>query len=291
MLRVFAPAKINLFLHVGDRRSDGYHELESLVAFADVGDELAFEPASALSLTVKGPFAAALTADEDNLVLRAARGVARIAGRDLPRNITLTKNLPVASGIGGGSSDAAATLRALLLQWDSEQISLGAFVELAEELGSDVPVCFFGHSSWMAGRGDELARTELPPLHAVLVNPGVSVSTRDVFEGLSARTGLGAGEWPERFDTAASLFTFLETTKNDLEAPAQALAPAIGTALDTLRGQSGLRLARMSGSGATCFGLFESDAAAKTASASIAASHRGWWVKAAQLAPRDPEED
>ena len=290
MLRVFAPAKINLFLHVGDKRSDGYHELESLAVFADVGDALKFERAGTLSLVVDGPFAASLAGEADNLVLRAARGAAQLARRELPRKITLTKNLPVASGIGGGSSDAAATMRAFLLQWEGDQIVLDDFVALASELGSDVPVCFFGQSSWMAGRGDDIARTSVPPLHAVLVNPGVSIATRDVFAGLRERTGIGAGEWPERFETAQSLLDFLRTTKNDLEAPALRLAPQIGEALQALRSASGIELARMSGSGATCFGLFENEAMAKNAAVSIAASHPEWWVKAAQLAPKDSED-
>ncbi|MBI3678333.1 MAG: 4-(cytidine 5'-diphospho)-2-C-methyl-D-erythritol kinase [Proteobacteria bacterium] len=290
MLRVFAPAKINLFLHVGDRRSDGYHELESLAVFADVGDTLKFEPADTLSLAVEGPFAASLAGEADNLVLRTARGVAQIAQRALPRKITLTKNLPVAAGVGGGSSDAAATLRALLLQWEGDQVVLDDFVALASELGSDVPVCFFGQSSWMAGRGDDMARASVPPLHAVLVNPGVSIATRDVFAELRERTGIGAGEWPERFETAQSLFDFLRTTKNDLEAPALGLAPQIGEALRTLRSVAGIELARMSGSGATCFGLFPNEAMAKNAAASIAASRPNWWVKSAQLAPKDPED-
>jgi 4-diphosphocytidyl-2-C-methyl-D-erythritol kinase len=290
MLQVSAPAKINLFLHVGEKRSDGYHELESLAVFADVGDTLTFEPAEALSLTVQGPFAETLSNEKDNLVLRAARGVARIAGRDLPLRITLTKNLPVASGVGGGSADAAATLRALLLQWEGDHIVLDNFVALASELGSDVPVCFFGHSSWMAGRGDDLAKTFVPMLPAVLINPGVSVATREVFAHLRQRTGIGAGEWPERFDRASTLLEFLRTTANDLEAPAIGLVPQIGDVLRVLQSARGIQLARMSGSGATCFGLFESEMAANEAARAIASSHRNWWVKAAQLAPQDRED-
>jgi 4-diphosphocytidyl-2-C-methyl-D-erythritol kinase len=229
--RAFAPAKINLFLHIGERRADGYHDLESLVAFADVGDALLFEDADSLSLTVDGPFGAALTGESDNLVLRAAHGVAALAGHDLSRRITLTKNLPVASGIGGGSADAAATLRAFLLEWRQEEIRLADFVELAKTLGADVPVCFFGHSAWMYGIGDGIERTDLPELHAVLVNPGVPVATRDVFSKLIARSGVDKLHWPEGFETADDVMAFLKTVGNDLEAPALAIAPAIGDAL------------------------------------------------------------
>ena len=287
MTRAFAPAKINLFLHIGERRADGYHDLESLVAFADVGDALLFEDADSLSLTVDGPFGAALTGESDNLVLRAAHGVAALAGHDLPRRITLTKNLPVASGIGGGSADAAATLRAFLLEWRQEEIRLADFVELAKTLGADVPVCFFGHSAWMYGIGDGIERTDLPELHAVLVNPGVPVATRDVFSKLIARSGVDKLHWPEGFETADDVIAFLKTVGNDLEAPALAIAPAIGDALKALRGAGGVRLARMSGSGATCFGLFADQADAQTAAALIAHDHPQWWVTPTILAKAD----
>ena len=287
MTRVFAPAKINLFLHVGDRRTDGYHELESLVAFADVGDDLVFEEANGLSLTVNGPFGAALAGEGDNLVLRAAHGAAMLAGHDLLRRITLTKNLPVASGIGGGSADAAATLRAFLLEWRQEEIKLADFVELAKTLGADVPVCFFGHSSWMYGIGDGIERIDLPELHAVLVNPGVSVATRDVFAALATRSGVDKLHWPEGFASAEDVIAFLKNVGNDLEAPALSMAPAIGDALGALRAVHGVRLARMSGSGATCFGLFTDQAAAQAAAAQIARDHPQWWVKPAILAKVD----
>ncbi|MGN6147359.1 MAG: 4-(cytidine 5'-diphospho)-2-C-methyl-D-erythritol kinase [Rhizomicrobium sp.] len=287
MTRVFAPAKINLFLHVGDRRADGYHELESLVAFADVGDDLALENADKLSLTVDGPFGAQLAGEGDNLVLRAARGAAMLAGHDLPRRITLTKNLPVASGIGGGSADAAATLRAFLLEWQQEEFKLSDFVELAKTLGADVPVCFFGHSAWMYGIGDGIERVDLPELHAVLVNPGVSVATRDVFANLDVRSGVDKLHWPEGFANADAVIAFLKTVGNDLETPALALAPAIGDALAALRAVNDVRLARMSGSGATCFGLFSGAVTAQAAAAQIARDHPDWWVKAAILSKTD----
>jgi len=287
MTRVFAPAKINLFLHVGDRRADGYHELESLVAFSDVGDELNFETADTLSLTVDGPFGAQLAGEGDNLVLRAARGAAMLAGHDLPRRITLTKNLPVASGIGGGSADAAATLRAFLLEWRQEEFKLSDFVELAKTLGADVPVCFFGHSAWMYGIGDGIERVDLPELHAVLVNPGVSVATRDVFAKLSARSGVDKLVWPESFGSAELVFEFLKTVCNDLEEPALSIAPVIGDVLSALRAARGVQLARMSGSGATCFGLFTDAASARAATTQIARDHPSWWMKSTILSKVD----
>ncbi|HSM96248.1 MAG TPA: 4-(cytidine 5'-diphospho)-2-C-methyl-D-erythritol kinase [Rhizomicrobium sp.] len=279
MTRVFAPAKINLFLHVGDRRADGYHELESLVAFADVGDDLVFENADELSLTVEGPFAAPELLGPDNLVLRAASGVAALAGHDLPRRVVLTKNLPIASGIGGGSADAAATLRAFLLEWRQDEIRLADFVELAKTLGADVPVCFFGHSAWMYGVGDGIERVDLPELHAVLVNPGVSVPTRDVFAKLDTRSGVDKLVWPENFGSAELVFEFLATVGNDLEAPALKIAPVIGEVLSALRAAKNVRLARMSGSGATCFGLFADAASAQAAATQIGREHPRWWVQ------------
>jgi 4-diphosphocytidyl-2-C-methyl-D-erythritol kinase len=287
MTRVFAPAKINLFLHIGDRRVDGYHELESLVAFADVGDDLSLENAGKLSLTVDGPFGAQLAGEGDNIVLRAARGAAMLAGHGLPRRITLTKNLPVASGIGGGSADAAATLRAFLLEWQQEEFKLSDFVELAKTLGADVPVCFFGHSAWMYGIGDGIERVDLPELHAVLVNPGVPVATRDVFAKLAERSGVDKLHWPDRFGSAALVLEFLKTVGNDLEAPARTVAPVIGDVLAALRTAQGVQLARMSGSGATCFGLFADATAAQSAAAQIAQDHPGWWVKPTIMSKAD----
>jgi 4-diphosphocytidyl-2-C-methyl-D-erythritol kinase len=283
MTRVFAPAKINLFLHIGSKRADGYHELESLVAFADVGDDLDFENADETSLTVDGPFAAALAGETDNIILRAAAGAAMLAGHDVPKHITLTKNLPVASGIGGGSSDAAATLRAFLLEWPGENVKLSDFVELAKTLGADVPVCFFGHSAWMYGIGDGIERTDLPELHAVLINPGVAVSTRDVFAALRDKSGTDIIDWPQEFADADAVIDFLKIVRNDLEAPALAIAPVIGDVLAALRDADDIKLARMSGSGATCFGLFGSAGAARAFAEKTVGLQTSWWVRAVRL--------
>jgi 4-diphosphocytidyl-2-C-methyl-D-erythritol kinase len=287
MTKVFAPAKINLFLHIGSKRADGYHELESLVAFADVGDDLDFENADKTSLTVDGPFGPALTGETDNIILRAAAGAAMLAGHDIPKHIALTKNLPVASGIGGGSADAAATLRAFLLEWPSENIKLADFVELAKTLGADVPVCFFGHSAWMYGIGDGIERTDLPELHAVLANPGIAVSTRQVFATLHDKSGTDIIDWPQEFADADAVIDFLKIVRNDLEAPASNLAPQIADVLSALREASNVQLARMSGSGATCFGLFADRAAAQSAAEKIASDHPGWWVRATVLSKTD----
>ncbi|MEJ1969647.1 MAG: 4-(cytidine 5'-diphospho)-2-C-methyl-D-erythritol kinase [Rhizomicrobium sp.] len=268
-----APAKINLFLHVGDRRADGFHALESLVVFADIGDALAFESADTLSLTLDGPFAKGLEAEPDNLVLRAARAL------DVTARIALTKNLPVASGIGGGSADAAAVLRGLAGAADAARL-----LQIAAELGSDIPACVLSKPLMMRGRGEVLeVLPKCPALPAVLVNPGVGVPTGKVFAGLATRTSLGHA--PAAFDlsSAAALTRYLRTTRNDLEAPARALVPQIGEVLGELARMPGIALARMSGSGATCFGLFQDDGAAAMAAIALESSHPGWWARATQL--------
>jgi 4-diphosphocytidyl-2-C-methyl-D-erythritol kinase len=262
------------------RRPDGYHLLDSLVVFAGIGDRLTVSPADCLTLSVTGPFAAGLQAEADNLVLRAARGLAAHAGISATGALVLEKNLPVASGIGGGSADAAAALRLLGRFWGLET---GAFGQLAGGLGADVPVCVAGVPALMSGIGEVLAvAPALPGIGIVLVNPGVAVATPTVFR---ARSGpfsdparFPAGGWPD----ADSLVAALRATHNDLEPPARRLAPAIGDVLDTLTATSGCLLARMSGSGATCFGLFSDPAAARTAAGTIVRD--GWWVWGGGLA-------
>jgi 4-diphosphocytidyl-2-C-methyl-D-erythritol kinase len=278
-MRIFAPAKVNLFLHVGKKRPDGFHDLESLVVFARAGDALSFAPADDLSLAIKGPFAAGLSAGEDNLVLKAGRALAAAAGCAKGARIALTKNLPVASGIGGGSSDAAAALRGLNALWgtgltDDDLRRIGA------ELGSDIPVCVRPEPAWMAGRGEKVAMLSgIPALALVLVNPGVGVPTGKVFGALTARRGTGLPP-PGPMADGGALIAYLQTTANDLEAPARGLAPAIGEVLDALAAAPGALIARMSGSGATCFALFGSDAEAKAAAAAISAAHPLWWTAA-----------
>lgn len=277
-----ARAKVNLTLQVTGRRSDGYHELESLVVFAEVGDELRFAPAPAMRLTLEGPFAAALSAEPDNLVLRAAQALSRRGGVTAGADITLVKNLPVASGIGGGSADAAAALRGLARLWgvnlpDSE------LQALALTLGADVPVCLRGETVLMSGIGERLEPlAALPPLWLLLVNPGVAVSTAAVFRELGG-TFSTVDEPRLPPSGPAGLVDWLRSHANDLEAPARRLAPAVDDVLSALDRSGDCLLARMSGSGATCFGLFESEARASAAAAGIARQHKDWWVAPARL--------
>lgn len=273
-----APAKINLYLHVLGRRPDGYHRLDSLVAFADAGDELRAEPATSLSLAIEGRFAAALAGEADNLVLKAAR----LLGTGRGARLTLIKTLPVAAGLGGGSADAAAALRALCRLW-SLDIEMAALRELAFGLGADVPVCLVGRPMFVGGAGEDLIPApRLPPAGLVLVNPGVPLATRDVF---AAREG--AYSSPARFSEAppdvAALAALLAERRNDLEPPAIALVPVVADVLSALRASPGCRLARMSGSGATCFGLYDDRAAAAAAGTWLARRQAGWWIKSAEL--------
>lgn len=276
-IREFAPAKVNLFLHVGDTRKDGFHDLESLVVFARVGDDLTIERATDLSLEIDGPFAGQLTVEADNLVLMAARALASARCLEARVHMTLEKRLPVSSGIGGGSSDAAAALRGLNALLDLQAPAEDLRV-IGAAFGSDIPVCVEAKSAWMAGRGEKVTiLSGIPPAPMVLVNPGVAVPTGAVFRALETRHGVGL-PLPTGFADVPALVAYLQATANDLEAPACAIAPEIGRVLQALSGQNGVLLARMSGSGATCFGLFESDAAAEAAAADLRARHAGWWV-------------
>lgn len=266
----FAPAKINLALHVTGQRADGYHLLDSLVVFADAGDRVTVAPGPGLTFTVTGPQAPHLAAEDDNLVLRAARflGVTDAA-------ITLEKHLPVASGIGGGSSDAAAALRALA------RLSGRALPPAAATapLGADVPVCLDPRPRRMSGLGEVLAEVPaLPPVWLVLVNPGIAVATPAVFRALIDRQGRPMPATLPRWADAAELAAFLRMTRNDLEPPAQALAPVIGQVRAALSAQPGCLFARMSGSGATCYGLFADPLGAAAAARTIRAAEPGWWV-------------
>ncbi len=272
----FAPAKINLALHVTGRRADGYHLLDSLVAFADTGDRLTAAASDTLSLRVTGPMAAELDAGADNLVLRAARLLAPGRGASL----TLDKHLPVASGIGGGSSDAAATLRVLARLWRLPPPG----PTLLASLGADLPVCMEPRARRMSGIGEVLADAPpLPPVWAVLANPGVALPTADVFRALVRRENPPMPALLPHWPDAAALATFLHGQRNDLEPAALTIAPPVGAALAALRAAPGCLIARMSGSGATCFGLFADAAAARSAAARIGAAQTGWWVAAAGL--------
>lgn len=281
-----APAKINLCLHVTGRRDDGYHLLSSLVVFADIGDELGYEPSEDLSLDLTGPEAGGLAAEPDNLVLRAARALAAEAGREPSGRLTLTKRLPVASGIGGGSADAAAAMRLLARAWGVE-MAAPARARLALGLGADVPMCLAGRPAVAAGIGEELTPLpDMPGLDLVLVNPRRPVSTPAVFRARGGPFGDPVGPVPTV--SRADLVGWLAARRNDLEEAARRVEPAIGKTLDLLARQAGCRLARMSGSGATCFGIFDEGAAAQSAAAMIAAAEPGWWVRATRTRPDIP---
>jgi len=277
-----APAKINPTLRVLGRRADGYHDIESLVAFAGVGDALTFTPGGDLALTVGGPTAAAAGDVADNLVLTAAHALAeRVAGLRLGR-FTLSKRLPVAAGLGGGSADAAAALR-LLARANGLAPDDPRLMQAARATGADVPVCLDPRARLMRGIGDILSDPlDLPRLFALLVNPGVAVATADVFAALAAPPAgqNGPAALPEG---GAALLAEIAGGRNDLEAPAIELEPAIADALAVLRKLPGCRLARMSGSGATCFGLFYSSRAASAAARTLRVAYPAWWVRATVL--------
>ena len=283
-----ARPKINLFLHVTGKRDDGYHLLESLVVFAESGDRVTAAPGKLLSLELSGPFGKALEGGSSNLVLRAAetlREWARGAGQSVPgAALSLEKNVPVASGIGGGSADAAAALNALCAMWELD-IPRSALRELALEVGADVPVCLESRTQMMRGIGEVLDDGPvMPPAWVVLVNPMCEVSTARVFAALDLSDPSAARAIPKGFESAAALGEWLAAeTKNDLEAPALMLAPEIGVVLDAIAACADVRLARMSGSGATCFGLFERQADGEAAEARLRAANPGWWVEAAAL--------
>ncbi|MGO4172258.1 4-(cytidine 5'-diphospho)-2-C-methyl-D-erythritol kinase [Bosea sp. TAF32] len=276
-----ARAKVNLDLRVLGRRADGYHELESLVAFAGVGDELTLEPDAPLSLSITGPRAAGLSDADDNLVLRAARTLATARpGLRLGR-FHLVKRLPVASGIGGGSADAAAALR-LVARLNGIAQTDQVLLDIAAKIGADVPVCLESRARLMAGIGERLGPVlRLPPLFAVLVNPGVPVETAAVFRALGLTPGQKIAvsrTAPDSVSTGA-FHHALAASDNDLAAPARHVAPVIDLVLERLAELPGCRVARMSGSGATCFALFDDCRASADASRALAKTQPGWWAK------------
>ena len=281
-IAVFAPAKINLYLHVTGQRDDGFHLLDSLIVFADYGDQVSVAPADQLTLSIDGPFAAGLPNDIYNLVIQAAHLLAERAGIEAKAEITLTKNLPVASGIGGGSADAAATLQALTQLWqinlDREELR-----DLACKLGADVPVCLAGKPSFVSGIGEIITPAPtLPETWLVLVNPGEPVATPEVF---AKRDSDFTDTTP--FDgtpaTTAELAALLNERTNDLAAPATLVAPVIAEVLSVLHATNGQLLSRLSGSGATCFALFSDETSAQEAAKSLQSDHPSWWVQAAAV--------
>lgn len=290
MIEEVAPAKINLFLHVGPVRGDGLHEIASLFVFADDGDRISAEPARDLSLKIAGPFAGALAPFplQSNLVWRAAEALRAETGIAEGAAITLDKRLPIASGVGGGSSDAAAALRALIRLWRAE-ISEGALNRLAFSLGADVPACLVRRPVYVTGAGETIAEgPRLPPVWAALVNPRVETPTGPIFRAFDAENPAPAKPLipKKRALTDYGVLTdYLAATRNDLEPHAVHRQSVIGAARDFLAECPGCLLARMSGSGATVFGLFGSSAAAERAAQQAGA--KGWWAMAAQLAAGD----
>ena len=284
-------AKVNLTLRVVGRRVDGYHELESVVAFADCADRLSLAPGAALDLTMSGPLAQACGETSDNLVLKAAHLLGeRVPGLKIG-SFTLDKVLPVAAGIGGGSADAAAALR-LLAQLNGLALDDKRLLDVALETGADVPVCLTSRACDMTGVGESLLPLSLPIMPCVLVNPRVPVATRDVFAALGLRHGellVGAADviqataWPEQGASVEDWVEVLAASSNDLEAPATRIQPVIGEVIAALSATNGAWLARMSGSGATCFAIFENTAEAQRASQKVQLDHPGWWVHAGVL--------
>ena len=286
-----ARAKVNLTLRVVGRRVDGYHDLESVVAFADCADTLTLDVGDDLSLTTTGPGAADCGDSADNLVLTATRLLAERVDDLRTGHFTLDKHLPVAAGIGGGSADAAAALR-LLARANVIGPDDPRLVEVARLTGADVPVCLDSRACVMTGVGDTLLPLMLPEMPCVMVNPRVAVATRDVFNELGLKAGrlrVGIADvlkgitWPPADASREDWLRSLDKGTNDLEAPALAIEPVIADVLTALRATDGVRLARMSGSGATCFALFADAVAARTAAATIAGTQPGWWVHAGTL--------
>jgi 4-diphosphocytidyl-2-C-methyl-D-erythritol kinase len=284
---LLAPAKVNLFLHVGALEPDGRHLLCSLMVFADIGDRLAVRPADALELRIEGPFAAGLTAGPDNLVMRAAVALlARIGVADTPLQLVLTKMLPLAAGLGGGSSDAGAALR-LLRDELRGRLDDAALEAIAGELGADGPACLHGRPVIAEGRGERLsAAPRLPPLDAVLVNPGVASPTGVVyrmFDDLGGSSGADRPPLPPTFDDVRDVAGFLANCRNDLEAPAVTLNSVVGEVLQTLTEQPECLLARVSGSGATCFALCASSEQAERLARRLQSFGPDWWVRPCRL--------
>lgn len=280
-VRAFAPAKINLALHVTGQRADGYHLLESVVVFAKVGDWLTIEPSPEDVLTFSGPFGGSLQAGlSTNLVLKA-RDAMRSHAKHTPCpsvHIHLEKNLPLSSGIGGGSADAAATMKALNELW-ALSLSEATMMAIGLPLGADVPMCIVGRQLLASGIGEVITPIfHMPALSLVLVNPSVGVSTPQIFKALSSKAN---GPLPELVPSAnwgaSDLLAYLSSTRNDLELAASIICPAIGDVLHSLT-KCGALFARMSGSGATCFGIYETDLAARAAADAIAKARPDWWV-------------
>jgi 4-diphosphocytidyl-2-C-methyl-D-erythritol kinase len=279
MITITAPAKLNLYLHVTGKRENGYHELDSLVVFADYGDEIELHPADEYSLEIIGPFASMIENNDQNLVTKAVHALAHATGKTPDFKITLHKNLPVGAGIGGGSADAAATLKAVLQYWD---INVPNLNDIALALGADVPVCLNNKPVTMRGIGeliDPLAMA-LPPFYALLVYPAASCSTIEIFK--SWRGDFNKFATPDNWSSAKDFVGFLQQQQNDLTHAAIKQCPAIGDALQILE-DNHATFTRMSGSGSTCFGLYEDQNEMQAAAKTIKTAHPDWWVQGTKI--------
>lgn len=288
-IRVYARAKINLYLHVLNRREDGYHELDSLFVFGDLADVIAVTPARSLSLEIEGPFGGKLSDQEDNSVLRAARLLADAVQISPQTKITLTKNLPIAAGLGGGSADAAAVLRALAELWKIPSSAVDLTL-LGLGIGSDVPACLLSEPCYVGGIGEQIEPIPgLPAFPILLVNPGIELATSSVF-GTFGREYSEAARFTEIPSTISELVSLLQTRQNDLQRPAIKKCAGIEEILNAINETEGCLLARLSGSGATCFGIFGNIVDAKQAAALL--KKRGWWAEATFTATAErPWED
>ena len=279
---MLAPAKVNLYLHVLGKRDDGYHLLDSLIVFADIGDEISASQGPELSLAIDGPFADGLAADQTNLVLKAASALRELAGVRAGARIRLTKNLPLASGIGGGSSDAATTLQSLIRFWRCD-LAPGQVHAIALSLGADVPVCLEPKPSFVGGIGGEIAMAgPLPSAWLLLANPLIATPTAAVFQKRGGPYSTDA-RWSRPPATFDGLLRHLEATRNDLTPAALEVTPVIADLLADLAALPQCALARLSGSGATCFGLFAEKRKALEAEQLLRRQRPGWWVRAAGI--------
>ena len=290
-LNVFAPAKINLYLHVTGRRDDGYHMLDSLVGFADIGDQITITESDELSLSMNGPFARAFTAqekdtsrDSQNLIIRAVWALCDQVKITPNFHITLTKNLPLGGGIGGGSSNAAAVIWALMKWWNIKPAP-AYLPDILLKLGADVPVCYNCTSTRMEGIGEILSDppTGIPELPILLVNPGRPSNTENIFKNFDPSQFKERIELPDHFNGVDDFITFLETTENSLKDPALAATPDIANALAAISEQENTLFSRMSGSGSTCFGVFGNLEDAQNAAENIMRKYPKWWVRAGTL--------
>ena len=284
--RVFvtAPAKVNFCLHAGRKRADGYHNIQSLVAFAALEDALLIEPADEFSLTILGAFKEEVPSGEENLVVRAARQLAKKSSCSRGARITLKKMIPAASGLGGGSADAAAALRGLACLWDLDY-GVDHLREVASSIGADVPVCVESAPAWMEGKGERVRRIpQFPSAWLLLVNPRVPVPTAAAFANVQERSGLPLSCPAAPFADVHSLVDYLRSTSNDLEKPATEIAPVIEEVLNELNQLPGVLFARMSGSGATCYGIFASHGCSSAPEMTLKKKHPDWFIRGSSLA-------